>query len=59
VAIHERKNGLAIAACIFDMKKYVCLYWYHSHNELMIRTSLLLANCIDFLEVSVLPEKKN
>jgi hypothetical protein len=28
----NKKNGLAIAACIFDMERYVGLYWYHSHN---------------------------
>jgi hypothetical protein len=33
----NKKYGLATAACIFDTKRYVALYWYHhSHNEIRL-----------------------
>jgi hypothetical protein len=32
----NKKYGLAIAACIFDTKRHMGLYWYHSHNELRL-----------------------
>src|SRR5215216_784978 len=49
----KKKNGLAITACIFYTKRYIGLYWYHSHNE--IRQGLIAySKSQRFLDLPVL-----